>query len=708
MKKKKGFTLIELLATLVILAFILVIAVPRIVNVIDNSKLGTITSSAKVVLDSAEKKQSENQVLENPSNINCENVSKLNDTDYNSCDLTFNNHIPYIVLVGSGKLEGYKCEGTKENLNCRKVININLTIDLDGGVDNNQSGSYERNTTLELNSPTKEGYTFTGWQIVNGDGSINNNVLTFGIKDIKIKAIWKVNTQKLTIDLDGGIGNDQSGIYDIGATIELIQPTKEGYVFSQWKLISGNSTILDSNLTIGSEQSVIKAIWVQETYIYAYTGDVQTFTAPETGYYQLELWGAQGGNSILNSGGLGGYATGYIRLSEGDVLHVYVGQSGGNSSNYNIAGSGGYNGGGNARASSLKSTGGGGGATDIRYGGTSYSNRIIVAGGGGGAFTHTSSGGNRLNGGSGGGTTGTGTNAGGQTGGNALGIGGSAGDQCGGGGGGYYGGGAAQELAGGGGSGYIGGVIDGSMQTGVRNGNGYAKILFKGDYESVVLNNVGDYKTYNENGKYEIKLKTKGTYKLEVWGAQGGNSSLNTGGLGGYAMGYKNFDEGDVIYIYVGGQGGSSSTLDSAGIGGYNGGGNARASSLKSTGGGGGATDIRYGGTSYSNRIIVAGGGGGAFTHAASTGNRLNGGSGGGEAGTGNNAGTQTGGNALGIGGSAGDQCGGGGGGYYGGGAAQELPGSGGSGYIGGVTDGSMQTGVKTGSGSVKITLMSK
>ena len=32
MKKKKGFTLIELLASLVILAFILVIAVPRIVN----------------------------------------------------------------------------------------------------------------------------------------------------------------------------------------------------------------------------------------------------------------------------------------------------------------------------------------------------------------------------------------------------------------------------------------------------------------------------------------------------------------------------------------------------------------------------------------------------------------------------------------------------------------------------------------------------
>ena len=190
MKKKNGFTLIELLASLVILAFILVIAVPKIVNVIDNSKLGTITSSAKLVLDSAEKKQSENQVLENSSVINCENVSRLNDTDYNSCDLTFNNKIPYIVLVGSGKLKDYKCEGTKDNLNCRKVVNISLTIDLDGGTGNNQAGSYERNTSFELISPSKEGYTFTGWKIVSGDGSINNSVLTLGIKNMKIKALY--------------------------------------------------------------------------------------------------------------------------------------------------------------------------------------------------------------------------------------------------------------------------------------------------------------------------------------------------------------------------------------------------------------------------------------------------------------------------------------------------------------------------------------
>ena len=38
MKKEKGFTLIELLAVIVILAILMVVAVPKILNVIENSR----------------------------------------------------------------------------------------------------------------------------------------------------------------------------------------------------------------------------------------------------------------------------------------------------------------------------------------------------------------------------------------------------------------------------------------------------------------------------------------------------------------------------------------------------------------------------------------------------------------------------------------------------------------------------------------------
>ena len=191
MKKIRGFTLVELLAVIVILAIILVIAVPKIANVIENSKLGAITSSAKVILDAAYKKQSENLILENTNEITCDKVGKLNDSDYQSCDLVFDNNIPYITLVGKGKLEGYRCEGTKDNLSCNKVVSSNLTIDLDGGTGNNPSGSYNIGDVVTLENPEKLCYEFVNWQLVSGKSSLTDNKVKISSGLTTIKAIWK-------------------------------------------------------------------------------------------------------------------------------------------------------------------------------------------------------------------------------------------------------------------------------------------------------------------------------------------------------------------------------------------------------------------------------------------------------------------------------------------------------------------------------------
>ena len=51
MNKNKGFTLIELLAVIVILAILMVIAVPKILNVIENSRKSAAVSSIKLVKD---------------------------------------------------------------------------------------------------------------------------------------------------------------------------------------------------------------------------------------------------------------------------------------------------------------------------------------------------------------------------------------------------------------------------------------------------------------------------------------------------------------------------------------------------------------------------------------------------------------------------------------------------------------------------------
>lgn len=204
-------------------------------------------------------------------------------------------------------------------------------------------------------------------------------------------------------------------------------------------------------------------------------------------------------------------------------------------------------------------------------------------------------------------------------------------------------------------------------------------------------------------GVQEFIAPVAGTYTLKVWGASGGTSySDNTGygGRGGYSQGEKYLEQGDKLYIYVGGQGADGYPRGGYAAGGYNGGGQGSQYGRHDEcgSGGGGATDMRTT-TSLTSRIIVAGGGGGAGEDSEA------GGSGGGLSGTGNNPGTQNSGHQLGYGQHcpSSDSGGGGGGGYYGGRTNPENAGSGGSGYIGGVSNATTTTGANSGHGSAQI-----
>ena len=120
--KGRGFTLVELLAVIVILAIILVIAIPKITDTIKNSKIASFESSAKTIAAQAEKKKMENEILEDAGSINCSDVVKLNDTDYGNCSISFDGNTAKVTLVGKGKFEGLLViNGTKENATASEV-----------------------------------------------------------------------------------------------------------------------------------------------------------------------------------------------------------------------------------------------------------------------------------------------------------------------------------------------------------------------------------------------------------------------------------------------------------------------------------------------------------------------------------------------------------------------------------------------------------
>jgi uncharacterized protein YjdB len=209
-------------------------------------------------------------------------------------------------------------------------------------------------------------------------------------------------------------------------------------------------------------------------------------------------------------------------------------------------------------------------------------------------------------------------------------------------------------------------------------------------------------------------------------GGMGGGSlgSTTTGGLGGNVVCSLAVSSGQVINVYVGGQGTNYNGSTSAG--GANGGGNG----YYNGGGGGGASDIRVGGTALANRVIVAGGGGGGG-YLCGGGNDKGGNAGGStgangsycnsyysgycgsgasatSGGSGATGGGGTGG--LGFGGNSASNCcsgqGGGGGGYYGGGGGANYGGGGGgSSYIlgAGVSNATSTGAFRSGGGVVTI-----
>ena len=264
-----------------------------------------------------------------------------------------------------------------------------------------------------------------------------------------------------------------------GTTITKTGVTGTYYLWIKGSDNAGNSIVSKSN-----------AFSIISQYTFSYTGNYQTWTVPATGKIKIEAWGAMGATPLgdVYYSGKGGYSSGELNISAGEVLYVYVGAWGVN---------GGWNGGGINTYIALNHSFTGGGASDIRRGGIALGNRIIVAGGGGAgggwesrggdgggliANNGTSvsvysgnrfgSGGNQTAGGAGG------TSSGGYPSGSngTLGVGGNASAWSGSGGGGYYGGGGgtginADDGGGGGGSSYIGGVLNGTTTIGTNTEN---------------------------------------------------------------------------------------------------------------------------------------------------------------------------------------------------------------------------------------------
>lgn len=195
----------------------------------------------------------ENSSIEQPEDVTKQGYTFVGWVDENNEKLTF----PYVItrdITISAKW---------------KINQYTITFDTDGGSFVAPANYDYKEVIQEPTHPTKEGYSFVGWE--------PELPSLMPANDFTVKAKWQINQYTISFDTDGG--NSISPIMqDYGTPItKPDNPTKEGYTFIGW-----NQEIPD---TMPAKNMVIKANWTINQYVIIFDTDGGTPIDPITRNY---------------------------------------------------------------------------------------------------------------------------------------------------------------------------------------------------------------------------------------------------------------------------------------------------------------------------------------------------------------------------------------------------------------------------------------
>ena len=154
-----------------------------------------------------------------------------------------------------------------------------ITFDTDGGSEVAPITQDYGTAITAPAAPTREGYTFTGW-----DTAIP---ATMPAHNMTITAQWTVNQYTITYDLDGGTAEGNPDTYTVETdAFTLKNPTRPGYTFTGW---SGTGLTGEDNLTVtipkgSTGNRSYTAHWSLNTYSITYDLNGGTASGNPTSY----------------------------------------------------------------------------------------------------------------------------------------------------------------------------------------------------------------------------------------------------------------------------------------------------------------------------------------------------------------------------------------------------------------------------------------
>ncbi len=216
MKREKGFTLVELLAVIVILGLLAAIVIPAYNTIKKKAATEMYNNKVEMIKAAAYKYGNDNvnDVAANPTDYINIPIATFITTGYLASDSKTEN-----ILINPLTNEAISETITIIYVDNKITVNLGalnefaLIINLNGGISNVYNTtlvfSMEENETMEIISPTKARYNFTGWNYNGTSGNFDavTNIFTMGTGNVVLEATWELSDNllpKMVLNIENG------------------------------------------------------------------------------------------------------------------------------------------------------------------------------------------------------------------------------------------------------------------------------------------------------------------------------------------------------------------------------------------------------------------------------------------------------------------------------------------------------------------------
>ena len=161
-----------------------------------------------------------------------------------------------------------------------------ITFDANGGTLSNTTMPVTYGTKYgDLRIPAWDGYEFAGWYSDKTFTSqITKDTIFNQASNQTLYAKW-TSWPTLNVDLNFGSSSQTlNGKYKPGSNITLEKPTRANYIFESWTVVSGDGKINGNVLTIGNENTEIKALWADEKVVVTFDSIGGTISTTSKAY----------------------------------------------------------------------------------------------------------------------------------------------------------------------------------------------------------------------------------------------------------------------------------------------------------------------------------------------------------------------------------------------------------------------------------------